>query len=242
MKVKLFGIFDRTFGALFRGIELTLRGRAQMSTLHYHVNQLAIQDSAKYAMNNFFEAMICNTREELWVYCIERSSMNPPQKTGAIVEFGVWKGYSINFFAKNCPESQVYGFDSFEGLEEDWTGILGHLKGHFNLDGKVPKVEKNVQLFKGRFENTVPSFASKLNKGDIRILHLDADTYKPTSYVLNSLSKIIESGTIVIFDEYFGYPNFRSHEFKAWGEFINSNKLKYRYIAYAELAVAVEIL
>ena len=71
---------------------------------------------------------------------------------------------------------------------------------------------------------------------------MDADTYKPTAYVLNSLTKNLGKGTIVIFDEYFGYHNFRQHEFKAWQEFVNSEGIKYQYIGYTKMQVAIEIL
>jgi len=59
--------------------------------------------------------------------------------------------------------------------------------------------------------------------------------------VLNTLSKNLAKGTVVIFDEYFGYPNFRSHEFKAWRELMESTDLKYDYIGYTEFQVAVEV-
>jgi hypothetical protein len=39
--------------------------------------------------------------------------------TGVIAEFGVLKGKSINFLATKCPNAQVFGFDSFLGIEED---------------------------------------------------------------------------------------------------------------------------
>jgi hypothetical protein len=81
-----------------------------------------------------------------------------------------------------------------------------------------------------------------LNHSKIQILHLDADTYKPTAYVLKTLSKNLAAGTIIIFDEYFGYPNFRSHEFKAWNEFVVSAGINFRYIGYTEMQVAIEIL
>lgn len=112
----------------------------------------------------------------------------------------------------------------------------------FSTNGKLPKCEKNVELFKGWFTETLPSFIDKLELSQIQILHMDADTYKPTAIVLNSLSKNLGTGTIVIFDEYFGYPSFRLHEFKAWHEFINSTGLRYRYIGYTAMQVAVEIL
>ena len=160
---------------------------------------------------------------------------------GIIAEFGVWKGESINFFAKNCPRAKVFGFDSFEGLEEDWYGFRIQ-KGFFNMNGQLPKCESNVTLVKGWFEDTLPKFCEELQQEIILLLHMDADTYKPTAYVLNSLLSNLGRGTIVIFDEYFGYPNFRQHEFKAWQEFVNSNGINYAYIGYTEMQVAIEIL
>ncbi|MFZ4123467.1 MAG: TylF/MycF/NovP-related O-methyltransferase [Candidatus Planktophila sp.] len=240
MKIFLFKLFDRTFGVIFRGIQKTLKVKNAPVGLHHLVNQMAIQDSAEYAVSNFSEALIFRNRENLWDYCIKRIP-SLQIEGGIITEFGVWKGESINYFAKKCPKTQVYGFDSFEGLEEDWYGFVLP-KGTFNTNGKLPKCEKNVDLYKGWFENTLPSFIKKLDQSKIQILHMDADTYKPTTFVLHSLSKNLGPGTIVIFDEYFGYPNFRSHEFKAWNEFVNSTQIRFRYIGYTEQQVAVEIL
>jgi hypothetical protein len=179
-----------------------------------------------------------DTRPELWRYCLNRI---PQLQTGGVIaEFGVWKGESINFFAKSCPKARVIGFDSFEGLEEDWYGV--HHKGYFSTNGQLPKCERNVNLVKGWFEDTLPKFCRELQQEKIQLLHMDADTYKPTAYVLNSLSNNLGEGTIIIFDEYFGYPNFRLHEFKAWKELVDSSGLKYRYIGYTEMQVAIEIL
>jgi hypothetical protein len=110
------------------------------------------------------------------------------------------------------------------------------------MNGQLPKCESNVTLVKGWFEDTLPKFCEELQQEIILLLHMDADTYKPTAYVLNSLLSNLGRGTIVIFDEYFGYPNFRQHEFKAWQEFVNSNGINYAYIGYTEMQVAIEIL
>jgi hypothetical protein len=244
MKYALFKLFNRTFGLFLRASRMALIDKTPENLLHYQVNQKAIQDSVDYALANFSKAMIFSWRHELWDFCLTRiPSLQTENKDGGgiIAEFGVWKGESINYFAKKCPNSLVYGFDSFEGLEEDWYGYTLR-KGTFSTAGKLPKCEKNVELFKGWFEETVPIFKNKLKQSQIQILHMDADTYKPTSYVLNSLSVNLSKGTIVIFDEYFGYPNFQLHEFKAWQEFVDSNGLEYRYIGYTGMQVAIEIL
>jgi len=57
------------------------------------------------------------------------------------LEFGVYTGFTINFFSKFFDT--IYGFDSFEGLREDWTGTKNP-RGTFNLNKKIPKLNKNV--------------------------------------------------------------------------------------------------
>lgn len=240
MKHLIFSIFNLTVGRVVRLFQHSLKVRDSHQGVFYLINQQAFQDSAEYALKNFSRAMQFETRTALWRYCLNRA----PQlqiEGGVIVEFGVWKGESINFFARSCPQAKVYGFDSFEGLEEDWYGSR-LIKGTFSTNGVLPKCEKNVILMKGWFEDTLPEFCTMLQGEKIQLLHMDADTYKPTAHVLKTLAKNLGKGTIVIFDEYFGYPGFRLHEFKAWLEFVTSQEIRYQYIGYTEMQVAIEIL
>jgi hypothetical protein len=239
MKNLIFRIFNLTFGKFIRLFQKSLIPRNSPQGVFHLINQQALQDSAQYAQNNFSKAMQFDTRQELWSYCLNR--IPQLQMGGVIAEFGVWKGESINFFAKSCPNARVFGFDSFEGLEEDWHGTRLQ-KGFFSMNGQLPKCESNVNLLKGWFEDTLPKFLGELQQEKILFLHMDADTYKPTAYVLSSLLNNFGKGTIIIFDEYFGYPSFRLHEFKAWQELVNSSGLEYRYIGYTEMQVAIEIL
>ena len=55
---------------------------------------------------------------------------------GLYCEFGVYQGASINFIAERA-DSVVHGFDSFEGLPEDWWP--GRKKGRFKVDA-LPRV------------------------------------------------------------------------------------------------------
>jgi hypothetical protein len=243
MKNMVVHIFDKTLGKILR-----LSQRALLSndvlTVQSAVLELSIRDTASYVYQNLTQAMRFQTRQEIWAYSLAQPILRTNERATPpplVLEFGVWKGESANFFAQNLPNSNVFGFDSFEGLEEDW---YGHdlPKGTFDLGGVLPKVEDNVTLIKGWFENTLPNFKQQIGEGRIGLLHMDADTYKPTSFVLNFLSSNISSGTIVIFDEYFGYPNWRQHEFKAWQEFVLSHNVKYRYIAYSEMQCAIEVI
>jgi len=73
---------------------------------------------------------------------------------GLILEFGVFKGNSIGFIAKNIGDKKVHGFDSFEGFGEMPKGHYWstYAKGKtFDLKNKLPLVPKNVILHKGFF-------------------------------------------------------------------------------------------
>jgi hypothetical protein len=248
MKHLLFKLFNSTFGTIIRVIQKSLVATPFIG-VHYYLKQQAAQKSAEYAINNFSHAMIFQTKEHLWDYCIQLIPSFQVVEKVIIAEFGVYKGHSINYFAKKCPNALLFGFDSFEGLEEDWYGFILQ-KGEFHTNSELPKCEKNVELFKGWFEQTVPSFIEKLQQDQIQILHMDADTYNPTAFVLNSLYKNLGKGSIVIFDEYLGYPSWELHEFRAWQELVDSTGIKYQYIAHSEtpsngfstIQVAVKVL
>ena len=49
------------------------------------------------------------------------------------------------------------------------------------------------------------------------------------------------SGTIILFDEYFNYPNWEKHEFKAFQELVAERRMKYTYLGYARQQVVVRI-
>jgi hypothetical protein len=200
------------------------------------LRERAIIESADYIEQHIGTAMIFEQMPKLWNYAAKSANLND----GLILEFGVFKGKSINHFARFFPDHTLHGFDSFEGLAEDWTGY--HLpKGAFDLGGNLPKVEGNVTLHKGWFENTLPSFL-KERPQPIRLCHIDCDTYESALYVLENLADRLVTGSIIIFDEYHGYPNWKNGEFKAWQSVCSHTGLKYRYIAFSDMQVAVEIL
>jgi hypothetical protein len=194
----------------------------------------ALMDSADYAHDHMQDALSFGSREQLWAYALKR--MN---KAGTVAEFGVWNGYSINYFAKRVP-GKVYGFDSFQGLHVDWAGT-GCQKEHFSLKGRLPKVERNVELIVGWFDETLPDFFCK-HPDILSLIHIDCDTYEATKIVLDCVGSRIKPGTVVIFDEYFGYRGWRRGEFKAWSEFVDASGTDYKYLGFARNEVAVAIL
>lgn len=194
-----------------------------------------LQSSAVFIEENCSKAIIFSTRDKFWDYAI---SLADKQKIFA--EFGVSWGKSINYFAKKLPkETIIYGFDSFEGLREDFTGT-SFARGSFSTNGELPKVPKNVKLIRGWFENSLPGFLNEI-QGNFGLIHLDADTYESTRLVLELLGNRIASGCIVMFDEYQGVPNWENHEHKAWTEFAKRHKIKYEYIAFAPQGAMIRI-
>ena len=199
------------------------------------VRRNARVDSASFVAEHISEALLFDSRESLWDYALSRVSL-----TGHFLEFGVWKGESINYIARKNLDRTIFGFDSFEGLPEDWVGTE-HQKGTFDLGGRLPVVETNVVLVPGWFEETIPTFL-EANGLNTAFIHLDADTYEATQCVLSLLGPGIVPGCILVFDEHHGIPNWRNGEFRALNEFAKSNNLRFRYIGFSNMAAVIEII
>ncbi len=146
---------------------------------------------------------------------------------GLYAEFGVYTGGSINFIADHI-HGEVHGFDSFEGLPEDWRDGLG--KGTFKL-AKPPDVRPNVRLHKGWFHESLPLFKQQFPQ-PMAFLHLDADLYSSTKTVLDLLADRIRPGTVLVFDEFFNYPAWQQGEYKAFAEFVRDQGVDVEYLAY----------
>jgi len=154
-----------------------------------------------------------------------------------ICEFGVFSGLTINHIASLTTQT-VYGFDSFEGLPERWRDGVG--KGHFKIN-TLPKVQQNVVLIKGWFDETLPVFI-KDHDESIGFLHVDCDLYSSTKTIFEVLSHRIQPDCVIVFDEYFNYPGWEEGEYKAFHEFLERAKLKYEYIGYNRLKEQVAVI
>ena len=161
-------------------------------------------------------------------FIIERAKENDKYNKKFYLEFGVWVGKSINFFSKYV--NTIYGFDSFEGLPEAWSGS-GQSKGAFSLGGKLPRVAPNVVLHKGWFSETAVDFFN-LQQDNLAFAHLDADLYNATLEALNAMTAKAKTGSLLLFDEYFGQIAWREHEHKAFGEWLENNKLEAECLAW----------
>ena len=193
----------------------------------------AAERSAKIVETRMQSSIVCRSKESLWRLAAENA-----ESDGLWLEFGVFRGRSINFLSHYCKK--IYGFDSFEGLSEDWSGN-GHRKGSFNLGGKPPSVKKNVELIVGYFESTLDSFLCKNKDSRIALVHLDCDTYESTSYVLEKIKNYTNNGTVIIFDDYFGAPGFEMGQLRALDEYLSKYSLPCKYLAYSRQSIAIKL-
>lgn len=196
---------------------------------------------------NFFEqdmkkSAIFLKSNDIRKYSISRAFNNSNTKENLFLEFGVYKGDSINLFGNFLSQHgrEIYGFDSFGGLEEEWNMNDYNPIGRFSLNKKNPKVLKNVTLIKGKVQSTLENFLKDKKDKKIIFAHMDMDTYIPTKYALNKIKPFLQKGSVILFDEFYGYPNWQHHEYKAFSEEFKAND--YKYIAFCESEVAVEIL
>ena len=201
------------------------------------LSEKGVMSSVEYAEKNMTDAILftSNEKTDMWQCAINKIIID-----GHIAEFGVFTGESINFLSQCLYPKEIVGFDSFSGLKEDF--ILDCPKGSFDLNGILPRINENVKLVQGYFSESLPQWLEQ-NPGVFSFLNIDCDTYESTSTVLNLIGPTrIVPGTIILFDEYFGFYGWEKCEFKAWQEYCKANNIKYKYLAISHLQVLVEVL
>jgi hypothetical protein len=140
------------------------------------------------------------------------------------LEFGVFQGASMRYWSKALlnPASMLHGFDSFEGLPEDFCVGGGYTKGRFSTGGSIPDIDDHrVRFFKGWFDQVLPTY--EVPPHDRLVINIDADLYSSTITVLNHLRPWIKQGTFIYFDD-LSRPE---HEAKAFDEFIQQTGLRF---------------
>jgi hypothetical protein len=186
----------------------------------------------------FFLTSVFLDSKKYHKYIIEKAKENDVENNKYNLEFGVWIGTTINYFSKYV--NTIYGFDSFKGLKEDWTGTT-FPKGTFNLNGKLPKLNKNVVPIIGWVQDTLCPFLEK-NKPKINFVHMDMDTYETTKFILTKIKPYLLKNSIIAFDELYNYPGWEVGEYKALKEAFNDNE--YEFIAFSRDGpqVAIQII
>lgn len=171
----------------------------------------------------------CGHRKLAW--CVEQSP-----KQGMVLEFGTYSGSTLATIAVST-ERMVYSFDGYYGLPHAWNN--DNPKGKFNCDGKPPfspdHLPPNTKLVIGWFEETLEDFLAT-HPGEIAFMHMDADLYGPTKYVLDKCGSRLADACVICFNEFSNYTEAEAHEFKAFCEWLHENDFRTECIARTECA------
>ena len=195
---------------------------------------LASAAAARYLIDHMRHARNFGHQLPLLEFALAQCSVE-----GLVMEFGVYRGATLAAIARGDPRV-AHGFDSFQGLPEDWTHF--QKKGRFSV-AEVPQfAERNIELHVGLFADTLPGFLAS-HAGPARFVHIDSDLYSSAVTVLRALAGRIVPGTIILFDEYLNYPGWEQDEFRAFQEFVVQQGASYEYVGFASshYSVAVKI-
>ncbi len=214
------------------------------SNLYFFIGNLAglsrfVHKHKKDGMCDYYSSKFdYNKREKLYEYVIEKYKLN--EDGIEYLEFGVFKGKSFRWWVSRITntESKFHDFDTFTGLPEDW-GIFK--AGDFSSGNEVPEIDDDrVKFYQGLFQQTLPSFLSEYDSMKRKVIHMDADLYSSTLYILTVISNYLKPGDIIFFDE-FSVP---MHEYKAFMEWTKSFYIQYEVLGsvnnFFRLAVMIK--
>jgi predicted O-methyltransferase YrrM len=89
-------------------------------------------------------------------------------------------------------------------------------------------------------KDTLVPFIAAEGRPPIGLVHIDTDTYTPAAHVLEIVAPLLVPGSIIVFDELIGYPNWREHEYKALNEWLPRDR--YELIGFTSRQAALRII
>ncbi len=146
-------------------------------------------------------------------------------KQGLCLEFGTRFGTSARMIDAKIQQP-LFVFDSFEGLPTDWHSVS---KGAYSTNGVVPNLGPNVQPVVGWYSDSLPPFLLEHSK-PARFIHIDCDLFSSTKDILDVLHPRLQTGCVLVFDEYLMGPHWKEDEWKAWTECAQQNNIDYIYL------------
>lgn len=183
----------------------------------------------------------CKNRQGVWGEVAKKArELGWDTRAGLLfAEAGVGEGKALRglrdaFSCEGIRFSEVHGFDCFTGLPEDWR--LGFPAGSFNSNGQPPGDADGVTFHIGLFQEKMPTWSLPID-----FLHIDCDLYSSTRTALETLGQHLLPGSIVLFDEFHGYPGYEAHEALAWYEFVDREDVGWSIFAAGPEQIAVII-
>ncbi|OBH02061.1 MULTISPECIES: class I SAM-dependent methyltransferase [unclassified Mycobacterium] len=170
----------------------------------------------------------------------------PEDPEELLLDLGVWIGWSTRLIS-DASGRTVYGFDTFEGLVEDWQvdDQMVFKRGTFSLteplaqrlmpdtgvilhDGIPDTLGRKVQFMRGSTYETLAPFLAERPASPVRLFHMDLDTYESCLHALETCKDRFTEGSILVFDEYL----VTNGEMLAFYEFQARYGLEWRYRAW----------
>jgi len=206
---KVFGIFNGLF----------------LNLAYLSMQSKWINDNKNIPYNDFYTGnRNRDKRLNLYSYLNKEIIKNSPIN---YLEFGVANGGSFYWWLENHKnsDSRFHGFDTFNGLPEDYGPFK---KGEMSNGNEVLKTDdQRASFYQGLFQQTLPGFLKKFDNSNLTVIHMDADLYTATLYTLTSIAPYLKKGDIILFDE-FCVP---THEFLAVKNFTESYYIDLKPIA-----------
>jgi predicted O-methyltransferase YrrM len=200
--------------------ELEFRARRDMG---YSQDVQAARESAEFVLEHMPKVPV------FWhPHDTLRFALGEIKGPGLALEFGVAGGTTLAIIAEAVAgDRPVVGFDGFVGLPETWR--TGFPAGEFAQ--APPSDIPGASVVTGLFEDALPGFLAETDE-PIAFMHLDADLYSSTKTVLDLVGERLAPDAVLVLDEFFNYPGWRVHEFRAWNEFIARTGRTFDYLAY----------
>jgi hypothetical protein len=170
--------------------------------------EAGLVDALWYAAARPSRARCFATKRETLLYAL---SLAPA--SGPVIDLGVRHGVSTRLLA-GASGGPVHGFDSFRGLPLAWQSRPA---GAFSAAGELPRVPPCVRLHEGLFSETLPAFVRERPLAP-RLIHVDSDLYESAFEALSLLGPLVQTGCVVVLDEYIGNASFRDDEHRALRE------------------------
>lgn len=220
MNHRLDEVADRLDAVARRLDELEFRARRDMG---YSQDVRAARESAEFVLEHMPKVPV------FWhPYDTLRFALGEIKGPGLALEFGVAGGTTLAIIAEAVAgDRPVVGFDAFVGLPETWR--TGFPAGEFAH--APPSDIPGARVVTGLFEDTLPGFLAETDE-PIAFVHLDADLYSSTKTVLDLVGERLAPDAVLVLDEFFNYPGWQGHEFRAWNEFIARTGRTFDYLAY----------
>lgn len=164
---------------------------------------------------------------------------------GDYFEFGCHSGYGLSIFhsaiaSQKINKMRFFAFDSFEGFptitETDnyhayKKGMLAYAYEEFQQVLKVNKMNDVIPI-KGFFEDVLTDeLKGRYEMNHAAIVFIDCDLYASTKVVLEFIKSMLQTGTIVIFDDYW---IFRGDENRGEQKALSEFQQKYPHIKFRE--------